>query len=112
MTSGGWREISPESGAIEICVEVSRSSDFDTSDAFDFAKPIGDLLRDHARSFFQALGQLEADGGGGFAHFDFGRAIKNDIHGNGVVLLDVTYQGFAKAICERQIHSSSCEKEN
>ena len=30
----------------------------------------------------------------------------------GVVLLDVAHQGFAKAICERQIHSSSWEKEN
>jgi hypothetical protein len=87
----------PERGAIEIGVEVPGTGDFHTSDAFDFAKPIGDFLRDDARSFFEALRQLKADRRGGFAHFDFGRAIEHDIHGDGVVLLDVAHQGFAQA---------------
>ncbi len=101
MTSGEWREIGPECCAIKIRVQVSRSGNFDSRNAFDLAEFSCDFLRDDARRFFQALGQLEADRRGGFAHFDFGRAIENDVHGDGVVLLDVAHQGFAKAIRER-----------
>ena len=57
-------------------VQVAGSGNFDACNAFDFAEAVGNFLRDHARRFFQALGQLEADGRSGFAHFDFGRAIE------------------------------------
>ena len=92
---------SPECGAIKIRIEVSGASHFDTCDALDFTELGCDLLRNDAWSFFQTLGQLEADRRCGFSHFDFRRAIESHIHGNGVVLLDVAHQGFAKAIRKR-----------
>lgn len=112
MTSGEWREIGPESGAIEIGIHVAGAGDFDAGDAFNFAESSGDFLSDEARRFLEALGELEADGRGGFAHFDLGRAFEDDIERLGVVLLDVARKGVAEAVCDGQVHGSSTGETN
>jgi len=106
----GKRESGPERGAVEVGVEVAGAGNFYAGDAFDLAEIVGDFLGDDARSFFEALGELEAEGRGGFTHFNFGRAIENDVHGDGVVVPDVEDQGVAKAVFKCQVHGTSTER--
>ena len=101
----------PEGGAVEVGVEVASPSDFDASNAFGLREGVGDLLSDDARGFLEAFGQLKADGRGGFAHFDFGRASDDDIQGDAVGLLDVAREGGAQAVGDGQIHVASTGKE-
>jgi hypothetical protein len=100
VASGEWRDRIPKCGAVEVCVQVSRTGDLDSRNAINLAETIGNFLCNLPGGFFQALGQLEADGRRGFPHFDLGRAIENDIHGDTVVLLDVASEGLAQTIPE------------
>ena len=97
----------PEGGAIEVGVEVAATRNFDASDAVDFGEGVGDFLSEEARRFFEALGQLEADGRGGFAHFEFGRTFENDLEGLPVGLRDVASEGVVEAVDERYVHGTS-----
>jgi len=51
VTSGEWRDRSPKSGAIEVRVELSRTGNLHAHDTFDLAQTVGNLLRNHSRSF-------------------------------------------------------------
>ena len=71
----------------------------------------GDFLRDLPRSALQALGQLEADGRGDFAHLDAGRPLRDDGDILAVVLANMRREGGANAGFENVIHVAPICKE-
>jgi len=83
--------------AVEKGVQVAAAGNFDAGDPFDGRERVGDFLREHARGFFQALGELEADRRGGFAHDELGRA-RGDHRDVGLVaFVDVVNERFSEA---------------
>ena len=95
----------------KIKIHVARPRDFHALDAFDRRQLSGNFLRDLPWSALQALGQLEADGRGNFAHLDAGRPLRDDGDILVIVLANMRREGGANAGFENVIHMAPICKE-
>ena len=65
---------------------------------------ISDFLRERARRFFQALGQLKAERGSDLAHGELRGALGDHRHVGLVALVDVVAQRLANAVVNGLVH--------
>ena len=99
-----FARVAKKRGAVEEQIQVATAGDFDARDALGRLERIGDFLRQGAGRFFQALGQLEADGRGDFAHGELRRTLGHDRDIGLVALVNVVAQRFADAVVDGLIH--------
>jgi hypothetical protein len=91
----------PKCGAIKEGIEIPTSRHLNARDAFQFGQAAGNLLRNHARGFLQALRQFETDRGRGLSHFELGRLLQYNGNFDAIGFLDKRGNRVAKPIPNR-----------
>ncbi len=98
--------------ARKIQIDVTRSSNFQSRDAFNGRQFRSNFLRDLPRRSLQALGQLEADGRCDFSHLNAGRPLSDNGYILAVALADMLNKGGANPGFENVIHVAPiCKRE-
>src|SRR5260370_7857257 len=109
---GGWcrfgrgflLRFAPERGAIEKRIQVARSSNVNSRDAFDGANLSADFFSDLARGALELLGKLETHGRSNFAHLQTRRARNRHVGGDFIAPANELLQSRLKSPCERVVH--------
>src|SRR5690348_7950217 len=105
--SGLRNSLAKKCGAIEKCVEVAATCDFEPIDAGNGAERGRDFLSELARGALESLGEFETDGGRDLSHFNFGWTRGDNREFRAVFAADEGSEGLAEVSVNLLIHRSS-----